>query len=60
MHRATYIQLSNGEWKQLGDLEDGGVRLNRSRLYQPDRLSRLAGGACMDVRVADACRGVGR
>jgi hypothetical protein len=43
---ADYLTLrtySRRMWIEelFGDLEDGGFRLNRSRLYQPERLSRL-------------------
>ena len=43
---ADYLTLriySRRTWirKLFGDLEDGGFRLNRSRLCQPERLSRL-------------------
>ncbi len=40
----------------FADLEDGGFHLNRSRIYPPDRLSRLAGGTFVDVRLAPTCR----
>ncbi len=38
----------------FADLEDGGFHLNRSRIYPPERLSRLAGGTFADVRLAFA------
>jgi hypothetical protein len=55
---ATIRTYSRRMWiEQLfSDLADGGFHLNRSRIYPPERLSRLAGGSFVDVRLAPACR----
>ena len=61
---ADYLTLrtySRRMWIEelFGDLQASGFQLQKSGLYEPARLSRLAGGSFLDVRVADECGRVG-